>query len=352
MGARRLTLTVKRRRSQMLRLVATFEVELPGQCLATWPEGEDISANCTIGTFDVALQLCSDSSGRSKGAGEEHWTYVLDRAVVRVTRDETEVPPPVVPDEKGVRDYTVQAQYFSERIEEYGAAALEATNRVIRFFKFRLRTPFLQEFPAGHHAFRNAKWTDPSGNLVGKGMMAFVARGIPGLWGQLSVEKLRPESIGHLQTAIEERIEPTLPEQILSDAQTAIFEKNLRRAVIELAIACEIVVKRSFFSSDSPAGAAFDYLEDKSQVRVTVKDMIDRVAHEAFGKSFLEDHPSQYWHVDHLFRCRNKVAHRGELSFRDDKGQNIAVEQELVSDWWRAVNTLVGWLRAQTKSTP
>ena len=259
---------------------------------------------------------------------------------------EEEAPPVVRPDEKGRRDYSIQSDYFSERIRKYGAVAREAINRLIRFFKFKLKTPFLNELPNGHHCFENATWTDASGNEVGKGTVVFVAKGVLGLWGQLGVQKLAPESKESLRAALRDPTVPTLYEEILSDAQTALFEGNIRRAVLELAIACEIIIKRKIFSEESPAGAAFDYLEDKSQVRVRVLDFIDRIAVEAFGKSFRVDQGDHFNNIDHLFRCRNKVAHRGILSYRDDSGASIQVDYETVSSWWISVSTLIEWLNA------
>ncbi len=294
----------------------------------------------------MVVRLVVDPSGRSKNEDDEHWTYVLHYALVQVSKEEAEDPPVVIPDEEGQRDYRIQISYFSERIKAYGAAAQEAINRLIRFFKFKLKTPFLTELPIGHHSFKNAKWTDPSGNDIGKGPFVFVAKGVPGLWGELGVQKLMPESIESLKSALQDPISPSLHEEIISDAQTALFQGNLRRAVLELAIACEIVVKRKFFPEASPAGTAFDYLEDKAQGRLKVLDFIDHIAAEAFGKSFRIHHSDDYQNIDYLFRCRNKIAHRGVLSYRDDSGVTRPVDYEIVSNWWNSVSTLIEWLNA------
>jgi hypothetical protein len=236
-----------------------------------------------------------------------------------------------------------QAEYFSNRIGAYGAAACEAVNRFIRFFKFKMRTPFLKELPSTHDSFRNAEWKDTSGALVGKGNLVFVAHAVPGLRGALGVQKLRQESVEALQIALVNPVEPTLYEEILSDAQTAIFEGNLRRAVLELAIASELVVERKFLSGDSPAVAAFEYLEENARFRVRVVDYIHGVARKAFGKSFRQDHPEDYHNIDHLFQCRNKIAHMGELSYRDQ--QNIIiVDDNIVTHWWDSVIRLIDWL--------
>jgi hypothetical protein len=92
-------------------------------------------------------------------------------------------------------------------------------------------------------------------------------------------------------------------------------------------------------------GTAFDYLEDKSKIRVRTIELIHGVAQEAFGKSFMIDHAKDYENIDHLFRCRNKVAHRGELVFRvgDTK---ITADAKRIETWWASVDALIQWLSA------
>jgi hypothetical protein len=75
---------------------------------------------------------------------------------------------------------------------------------------------------------------------------------------------------------------------------------------------------------------------------VRVIDFIDGVAREAFGKSFKQDHPKDYNNIDHLFRCRNKVAHMGELSYRVQQNV-ITADYELVARWWDSVILLINW---------
>jgi hypothetical protein len=325
----------------MIRLVAHFNVELPGHCLVVLPNMRQIPLNCTINGFEVSFDVPIDNlRSIGKAANDPYWTHVLERVVVKVARNENDAPPPVIPDAEGQLDYTVQTPYFSQRIGEYGAAACKAVNRFIRFFKFELKTPFLYEFSASHQSFQNAEWRDESGTLVGKGALAFVGEGIPGLWGALGVQKLRRELAESLQEALTNPRKPMLYEQVLSDAQAALFEGNLRRAVLELAIASELVVEQKFLSGDSPAVKAFEYLEEHARFRVRVIDYIRDVAKEAFGKSFRQDHRHDCDNIDHLFQCRNKIAHTGKLSYQ---GQQ-PVDNEIVARWWDSVMRLIDWL--------
>ena len=106
------------------------------------------------------------------------------------------------------------------------------------------------------------------------------------------------------------------------------------------------MVKRTFFKEETPAGAAIDYLEDKAKARVKVLDFLDPVALEAFSRSYKDDAANNYEHIDYLFRCRNKIAHRGALTFRDKDGKSITVDRERVESWWLAVAHLKGWLES------
>jgi hypothetical protein len=135
-----------------------------------------------------------------------------------------------------------------------------------------------------------------------------------------------------------------LYEELISDAQTAASEGNYRRAVLELAIATEVFIKNSFFKSNPVSTATFEYLEDKNKINVSAIDLISDVAKRAFDISFKKDSPDDYKNIDHLFRCRNKIAHQGKLGFRNDNGDWIEVTNETVNDWWKSVSKLIQWL--------
>ena len=102
--------------------------------------------------------------------------------------------------------------------------------------------------------------------------------------------------------------------------------------------------QRCFFAATSPAGAAFDYLEYRSKVSVRVLELLDLIAAEAFAKGYRIEFPDYYKHIDFLFRCRNKIAHRGELNYRDDSGNSHQATKAGVAEWWASVAHLRTWL--------
>lgn len=333
----------------MPNLVANFNIEIPGQCLITWPEGEPPpSFRFSIGEFEIALRLIIDNiSWGVKKKGGAYFTRVIEAAEVGVLRQEDTFPPEVVRNERGQMDYRIQADYFRNRSPAFEEAAHEAVNRVIRFFRYKLNTPLLYEIPVWHQSLCNPKWKDETGKIVGKGPITIRGGKVHGSYGELGVLEFTPDMAESFSDYLSEPSAPSLTEEILTDAQSAWFDGNLRRSVLELAIACEIIVKRRFFSGDSPAGAAFDYLEDRAKVSVRVPELLDRVCLEAFARSFRVEHSTAYLDVDHLFRCRNKIAHRGDLSYRDDGGHMITVDASTVQRWWNSVATMRSWLDKQ-----
>ena len=215
---------------------------------------------------------------------------------------------------------------------------------MIRYFRFALGTPFLEEFVQGHQFFRNPNWKNDAGETVGKGAQTLVFPRVPGIYGEMNIRHLSETNRADLNAFLLNPKNFSVSEQLIDTARTASFEGNLQRSVLELAIACEIIVKRRFFTDDSPAGAAFDYLEDKAKVNVRVLELIDAVAQAAFGKSFKVECADDYRNIDYLFRCRNKIAHRGELSLRDVAGHRLVPDRELIENWFNSVLQLKAWL--------
>ena len=327
----------------MPKLIAEFQIELSGHCLVSLPDSENLSFEVEIKGFEVTIQLLTHP--RVVKRGEEKFINTIERIILRVGRIEHEIPPELPERADGVRDYTIQELYFSKRVERYRAIACEALNRVIRFFKFQLHTPFLEEFHQRTNALGKPKWMDGSGQEVGKGGMIFFVEKIPGLWGELGVRSLVEGDIPNFQLALKSSGEPKIYDQILAGAREAIFESNLRRAVVELAMACEILVKECFFSGKIPALVAIGNLEDRGKVQLRVLDLIDQVAVEVFGNSFRGEGISHFQHIDHLFRCRNKVVHKGKLAYRKDTGKEETPNEKTLRSWWESVVKLEVWIK-------
>lgn len=332
----------------MPRLSAKFTIPITAPCLVAFPEADlATKLNVQLDEFEVSVELVFPYQ-RYKKSDAHEWISGLDELVITIAREEVEPLPEVVNLPGGRRDSTAQQQYLSDRLPLYRAPATEIANRVLSYFRYTLHTPKIQLLSPYLQEFNNPEWYDEHGSRLVAAIVA-MAHYLLGVRGELSVQPLTPTMIGDLEVFLRVPTDPSLVDMLMSDAQTAWFENSLRRSVLELAICVEVVVKRHYFSQDSAAGAAFDYLEDKAKVSVRVLELIDTIANEAFGSSYKMHSPDSYRCIDHLFRCRNKLAHRGQLMFRDDAGALVSVDAELVKTWWDAVLHLRGWLSGLTR---
>lgn len=329
----------------MVRLEAKYEIDLEnGKLFINRPITDDLSFRINIDDFDIKLCLNpekSSSHGLTVVAGEQYWPTSKIR--ITVGRDEN-ITPPTPKLVNGHRDFSGLQPYYNERRPAYQNAALEAVNRAILFFKYKLHNPEL--FTLSRSDVRNPAWSVAGGEEFSPTFEAdsFMHNHNPGF----GIEHLSRKYDSDLTEALQNIIHPELSEELMSDAQSAVLQENLRRAVLEMAIACETAVKQAFFAKTTPAGAAYEYLEDKRSLRVPVQDMVDSMAKLAFGKSFKEDETLHYKNIDFLFRCRNKVAHRGELTYRDDSGVMQPVNKDTLALWWESALTLLKWLKANT----
>lgn len=327
----------------MPKLAARFTLPIQGVCLVEVADAQSVETDVQHGDFAVTIRLLTSSDWKSKAEADLYWTTGVSAIELTLARDDQEGVPPVVELAGGGRSYVEQGSFLNSRLADYKPVARELANRVVRYFRYDLMTPGLREVPTWQQELSSPTWFDHNGNDLGPNRIA-VAQPVPGLRGDLGVQRLTQEKLPALTAALQIAAEPSLELSLLSDAQTAWFEGSLRRTVLELAICTELIVKRRYFSANSPAGAAFDYLEDKSKVSVKVLELLGVIAQEAFSRSYKAECAEQYKRIDHMFRCRNKIAHRGELSYRDDSGLLRNPTAAEVAEWWQAVFDLRRWL--------
>jgi hypothetical protein len=82
---------------------------------------------------------------------------------------------------------------------------------------------------------------------------------------------------------------------------------------------------------------------------VRVIDLLHGPALEAFSSSFKDTYPVEYQHLDYLFRCRNKVAHRALAQYRDEAGVVQFINRNILETWWQSIERLFQWLQSQTE---
>ncbi len=326
----------------MKSLVAEYDLDLDRPLVVKRAETSALEYSCEVNGFSVTLSLAPLSWTGRMARREKIMTRDRSHVVVSVSCAEVTEPPAVIPDLARRLDYTVQEAYFRPRTERYGRAAVEALNRLLHFFRYTLRQPVGPDLGYEHHVFQNPKWMDETGREVGKGPGVFSSQWLPAGLGVVPFARAHD---GRLAAALKRPKPVALYEEILSSAQAAAFDGRIPSAVLGLAVACEVAVKRTFFGQRAPGASLLEYFEDSNQVRGRTVELLDKGATHVFGASFRTAFPKAYADIDHIFRCRNKVAHRGLAMFRDEKGRTITVDPALLRRWWKSVEVLSGWLR-------
>jgi len=329
----------------MYRLTASYRIELPNWLRVKRAEDDLLRYTAVIEGFDTEVILVRNGGASIKKEGEKHETRAITRIDVSVSRDEDSAPPGVAVNEKGGSNFTDRAPWFDEREPEYRRVAVKAVNRVIHFFKYEMNTPRLREFSMHDAQFDNPEWTNRDGEKLQSGLVKFTVSLLPfrdrGLLGEKDFTENEDTALGD---ALQNDLDIKTHREFLSDAQTSILNGKLRRAILEMAIACEVAVKGAFFAKGSVAGAAYEYLENKKNLRVRVLELVGGAAKAAFGESFKDVDPGAYTHIDFLFRTRNKVAHRGEMFYLDDENNEHQVDRSILETWWESVDKLMEWI--------
>lgn len=234
---------------------------------------------------------------------------------------------------------------------------IDAINRLIIFFKYKKHHPNLRpisiyELLPQQVELYNPSWESIDGVPISVGDNAFES-GIHTMEGMaylqdnfFGITPITSQAKDEIQEyCFSPNIDISLSAELLSDAQGAALEGNTRRAILELAISIEIFVKSAFFKQEKIAGSAFEYLEDKGKETIKVPELLDGAAIYAFGESFKKASKDSYQHISHIFRCRNKIAHRGEATYRDDSGNWIAPDRNELQSWWAATLEMFNWLQ-------
>jgi hypothetical protein len=279
---------------------------------------------------------------RIKRGEQEYWIRPIETAIIEVTAVRDSIPPPVVPDGLGNWDYASPHAVLGPYKNDYSQACGTVVQRIENFFRFELHTP-IDALPRSR-VLEGEVWYNENRNVVGKhGGTILVAR-MPGTRGEMGVRPLTLENFEDLLAFLEKPRECALWEELFSDGQAAWYQGNYRRAVLDTAIGCELLIKRTLFPTDSLGATAFDYLEDRGAVRMRPLELLEGVCVEAFGKSFKKFDSEAFESLEELFRCRNKLAHRGEAIYADKQGKVHEAGAQAVERWWNSAMKMAQWL--------
>jgi hypothetical protein len=329
-------------------LEATFEFALEDLPVFMLAEG-------TKTAIDLAAKVdgCNVEMKLSAGASMGHADHNVLRSVL------SQVHARVRAEYLTSDDPQFQTTYWAVR-ERFHQALLVVLNRAASYFRFILRNPAARPVRFGD-VFQQKGFYRPSWTRDGEPY----AFGPAKEWGpdavplghgsgllhitDYGVKKLQDSDHAMLVDYMAEERATDLFNELLSNAQSAALAGTIPRAVLELALAVEVFVKRSFFGNDPVAYAAFDVVDKARSVPVTV--LISEAATRAFGASFKGERKKHFDSIKLLFDARNNVAHRGLAEFfPPDKNMRRAVQVSDLKEWWKSVLELEEWLTAKLRA--
>ena len=336
----------------MKKLKATYGIDLI-QCVYAKKEEETAFQYKTkLKDYSVEIKLLPKPKGQTITRNtDKEIRFCISTIKLTVSKESAVDVPPILTD--GIsRDVKQRYDFFKELEPHYQRIAHMAFKRLMLFFKYSLGTPLLGQLSDYEKDFLNPMWQDEHGNILDPGGHIYrIGNDFIRYSEKLGVKMLTDQMESDIGKAIEKELPVELYEEVLLDAQSAIFEKNYRRAVLEMAMACELAIKRIYFSKSSAAGLALEFMEDSQRLspRVKITDYLTKIAEYALGEKF-EDISSKIdlANIENLFHGRNKVVHSGELSYKaENEKKSREISMLVLQDWWSSVERLLAWLNSK-----
>ena len=331
-------------------LSASYNLTPSSPLISNLKDGESLKFEFSHREYNIRISLpIAKYSPKSGYVTSDYYKQFTDVITIDISKN-VESTPEIPITDNGGQDFSKLTEYFKPYKEEYAEVAILFYKRLISFFKYQLNQPHLNENTINKEQFYNPYWSNDTGIDYGPVSPTHYVKYHPGLHDDsLSIKAIIKDDIEKLTDYLmcdENSDEIELHIQIISDAQAAILNGNLRRGVFELAIACELAIKRAFFSADTFSTRAFDYFEDKSLLNVPLIDYIHKVARSVFDESFKDYSNDDYKNIEYLISCRNKVAHRGVTTFKYNN-ETITPDQKMVEAWHSSAKKLLDWLESK-----
>jgi hypothetical protein len=127
------------------------------------------------------------------------------------------------------------------------------------------------------------------------------------------------------------------------DARYFVSISDYRRAVIELAVACEQAKDLTFERLWNESQSRAKYRPGRIMRSYDLPSNIGRDLQRAFGRSYESEHSDEYHVIQRVWECRGSVAHGGSPSYRRN-GVQVAIDREESIRMVEGVDHCLGWL--------
>jgi hypothetical protein len=227
---------------------------------------------------------------------------------------------------------------------EYLKIAVRTLDRLFQYFRFQKLHPLLPKAMdlLDQVGFANPTWTGDDGQLVAFREYVFQGSKATAIDSEpLGTTAYSAQDQEGLIASIEHPEPIELERELLLEALDAISRSDVRHAVLDLAMCCEVAVKTALFSDSTVGGRAVSHLESKGKLRAGVLELLE-AAEAALGRAYDRNLKK---HIEDLFSCRDSVVHHGRTEFGKRGEDRPSPEKKEIRLWWSATRELLDWLR-------
>ena len=158
----------------MIRISAKYIFDLPVHFLIKGERDSKSTSWCfDIDGSKVEMVVFHQKDGSVRAQGESLHTFSAMRVEITVSREHENLPV------QGTREWE---EFFWAAEDEYTQIAKIALNRVIRYFKYKLGNPLLNDLSfTEDHLFYNPKWFKETGEELVSGIHNYYGQHSPAL---------------------------------------------------------------------------------------------------------------------------------------------------------------------------
>jgi hypothetical protein len=154
----------------------------------------------------------------------------------------------------------------------------------------------------------------------------------------------KPVELAIVEQSIRGGIQPNLTTSLLINAEEHLMLDQLREAIIDLASACEIAATRYIDRKGMDTDPQVERILAAKRQHSFAERNYHLVPTHIDSRSLKTDESDAFEQVEKAYRTRNKLAHTGELVYRDDSGTAVAVTRDMAIKFYEGCKRAVEWI--------
>jgi hypothetical protein len=222
-----------------------------------------------------------------------------------------------------------------ERLQSVALNVLNSFLRAVRYLTRQLHVQTLTE--TEFMSCADPVFTDEGGE---SSVFLYANTGWPCLMVLDPAEASSPINHSEIESVVANPESMDTTQSLLYDAFGFLETGDVRRAVLEAAIAAEILIKQHISRKGGPI---YEFIVEEHGLSFSVTTLFDKVLSCLGECSLKSEDPHRYNTLDYLFRTRNQIAHTGKCGFRHNSKWNL-VGREKATEFLEVVKWVFGWL--------